>query len=245
MDWSERLERFVNRLGKHEQFELDEHLAGREKAELVGHLGSWAVRGFWYRTRIKGSSGLLLIGKSVRIRYPQYLEVGRNFIVEDGVEIMALSTDGIRCGDNVTIGAYASIKPSSYYGRNIGEGLTIGNNSNIGRYSYIGCSGHIVIGNNVMMGPRVSLFAENHNFDDTDRLIRDQGVLRKSIFIDDDCWLASSSTILAGVTIGKGSVVAAGSVVTHDVPPYSVVAGSPARVIRNRLTQEGKHDYGE
>jgi len=55
------------------------------------------------------------------------------------------------------------------------------------------------------------------------------------VVIEDDCWIASNSVILAGVTIGKGSVVAAGSVVTHDVPPFSIVAGVPARLIKNRL----------
>jgi acetyltransferase-like isoleucine patch superfamily enzyme len=62
-----------------------------------------------------------------------------------------------------------------------------------------------------------------------------QGVTRDPIVIEDDCWIASHSIVLAGVTIGRGSIVAAGSVVTKSVPPYSIVAGSPARVIRSRL----------
>jgi acetyltransferase-like isoleucine patch superfamily enzyme len=61
-------------------------------------------------------------------------------------------------------------------------------------------------------------------------------VKKEKVVIEDDCWIASNSILLAGVTIGKGSVVAAGSVVTQDVPPYSVVAGVPARVIKNRRT---------
>ena len=114
------------------------------------------------------------------------------------------------------------------------KGLRIGNNSNIGRYSYVGCSGLITIGDNVMIAPRVSLFAENHNFDDTTRLLRDQGITREPIVIKDNCWIASGSTILAGVTVGAGAVVAAGSVVTTDVPPDSIVAGAPARPIGTR-----------
>jgi acetyltransferase-like isoleucine patch superfamily enzyme len=61
-------------------------------------------------------------------------------------------------------------------------------------------------------------------------------VKKEKVVIEDDCWIASNSILLAGVTIGKGSIVAAGSVVTQDVPPYSVVAGVPARVIKNRRT---------
>lgn len=85
-----------------------------------------------------------------------------------------------------------------------------------------------------MMSPGVSIFAENHNFSDTHIPMKDQGVTVSFVVIEDDCWIASNSTILAGVTIGKGSVVAAGSVVTKNVPPYSVVAGSPATVIKSR-----------
>jgi acetyltransferase-like isoleucine patch superfamily enzyme len=231
-------ERFVKRLGKDRSFEFDEKLNQRDRLSLFSQLGLWAFRGFLKSVRFKQANGLVLAGSGVKIRYPHHLSVGRNFIMEDGVEIMALSLEGMNCGDNVTIGAYASIMPSSYYGRNIGVGLTIGNNSNIGRYSYIGCSGRITIGNNVMMGPRVGLFAENHRFDDASRPMRDQGVQREFITIEDDCWLASSSTVTAGVTIGTGSIVAAGSVVTSDVPPYSIVAGSPARVIRRRIEQD-------
>jgi acetyltransferase-like isoleucine patch superfamily enzyme len=116
----------------------------------------------------------------------------------------------------------------------MGEGLRIGNNSNIGCYAYIGCSGHVTIGDNVMMGPNVSIFAENHNFNDLDRPMQQQGVTRKPISIEDDCWIASGTTVLAGVTIGRGSVIAASSVVTQDIPPFSVAAGAPARIIRSR-----------
>ena len=64
--------------------------------------------------------------------------------------------------------------------------------------------------------------------------MKDQGVEKKEVIIEDDCWLAANSIILAGVTIGKGSVVAAGSVVTDHVAPYSVVAGVPAKFIKSR-----------
>ena len=73
----------------------------------------------------------MLVGKGVRLRYPAYISVGKNF-VEDYAEIMALSREGIVCGDNVAIGSFAIIKPSSYYGNRLGTGLQIGDNSNIG-----------------------------------------------------------------------------------------------------------------
>ncbi len=192
------------------------------------------IRGLFVRLRIKSAKGLLLIGKKVRIFYPNNLQVGYNTIIEDGAEINCLSLQGIKLGNRVTIGKYAIIRPSNIYGGPIGEGLTMGDNSNIGPYNYIGCSGKITIGNNVMLAPRVSIYAENHVFDHPEILIRDQGVEKKEVIIEDDCWIAANSILLAGVTIGKGSVVAAGSVVTENVPPYSVVAGVPAKWIKSR-----------
>ena len=86
-----------------------------------------------------------------------------------------------------------------------------------------------------MISPRVSIYAENHLFDRTDIPMKEQGVKKQFVKIEDDCWIAANSIILAGVTVGKGSVVAAGSVVSSDVPPYSVVAGVPARIIKQRI----------
>jgi acetyltransferase-like isoleucine patch superfamily enzyme len=174
------------------------------------------------------------MGKNVAIRYPSQLHLGKDTIIEDGAEINCLSKEGIQLGDRVTIGKYAIIRPSNIYGGAVGHGLQMGNNSNIGPYNYIGCSGKIIIGNNVMLAPRVSIYAENHVFDNPDILIRDQGVAYQTVIIEDDCWIAANSIILAGVTIGKGSVVAAGSVVTENVAPYSVVAGVPAKFIKSR-----------
>jgi len=192
------------------------------------------LRGLKTRFWIKSAKGLLLVGKNVRIFYPKNLQVGYNTIIEDGAEINCLSQQGIKLGNRVTIGKYAIIRPSNIYGGPIGEGLTMGDNSNIGPYNYIGCSGKITIGNNVMLAPRVSIYAENHVFDHPELLIRDQGVEKKEVIIEDDCWIAANSIILAGVTIGQGSVVAAGSVVTENVPAYSVVAGVPAKFIKSR-----------
>jgi acetyltransferase-like isoleucine patch superfamily enzyme len=110
----------------------------------------------------------------------------------------------------------------------------MGNHSNIGPYNYIGCSGKITIGNNVMLGPRVSIYAENHVFDNPNITIKEQGVQKMDVIIEDDCWIASNAVITAGVTIGKGSVVAAGAVVTETVAPFSVVGGIPAKLIKSR-----------
>ena len=194
----------------------------------------WFLRGLIYRLFWRSSKGLVLIGPSVKIISGHKLSVGKNFIAERGAEINCISSEGIQLGEKVTIGSYATIRPSNLYGGTVGMGLKIGNHSNIGPYSYIGCSGYIEIGNNVMMAPRVSLYAENHNFDSIDVPMKDQGVTTASIIIEDDCWIAANSVILAGVRIGKGSVIAAGSVIIKDVAPYSVMGGNPAKKLKKR-----------
>ncbi len=197
-------------------------------------LSFFFIRGFFHRLFFKSSKGWVMVGKGASIRYARYLSAGRDFIVEDYAEVNCMTYKGIIAGDRVTIGKHAIIRPTNIYGSSIGEGLKIGNNSSIGPYSYIGCSGYIEIGDNVMMSPRVSIYAENHVYDRTDITLKEQGVKREFVKIEDDCWIAANTVILAGVTIGKGSVIAAGSVVTKDVPPYSIVAGIPAKVIKSR-----------
>ncbi|RZL19666.1 MAG: acyltransferase [Pedobacter sp.] len=192
------------------------------------------VRGAFKRLFFGSSSGMVFVGRGTSIRYSRYLHAGRDLIIEDYAEVNCMAHNKIILGNRVTIGKYAIIRPANAYGGEIGEGLKVGNNSSIGPYAYIGCSGMIEIGDNVMLSPRVSIYAENHLFDSTQRTIKDQGVKRSFVKIEDDCWIASNSVILAGVTVGRGSVIASGSVVTKDVPPYSVVAGVPAKVIKSR-----------
>lgn len=197
-------------------------------------LSFFFIRGAFQRLFFKSSKGWVMVGKGASIRYARYLSVGRDFIVEDYAEVNCMTYQGIVIGNRVTIGKHAIIRPTNIYGSAIGEGLKIGNNSSIGPYSYIGCSGYIEIGDNVMMSPRVSIYAENHLFEDPRLTIKEQGVKREFVKIEDDCWIAANTVILAGVTIGKGSVIAAGSVVTKDVPPYSIVGGVPAKILKSR-----------
>lgn len=219
----------------HIQSRFKGHWTGKDKLITLARLAGFFVRGLLHRPFLGRAKGLVLIGKNVSIRYAGYLVAGKDLIIEDNVELNCLSNRGLHLGDRVTIGKHAIIRPSNIYGGDIGEGLKIGNNSNIGPFAYIGCSGFIEIGDNVMISPRVSIFAENHDFDNPNIIMKEQGVTKKFVKIEDDCWIAANSIILAGVTIGKGSVIAAGSVVTKDVPPYSVVAGVPAEIIKSRI----------
>lgn len=94
--------------------------------------------------------------------------------------------------------------------------------------------GRIVIGNYVHTGANVMMFAFNHSIDDPDVPSKLQDYYDADVVIEDDVWIGAGTVVVAGVTIGKGSVIGSNSVVTRDIPPYSIAAGAPARVIKKR-----------
>lgn len=193
------------------------------------------LRGGVLRIFLKQAKGLFLVGKHVQISHGKHISCGKNVKFEDYSEIHGLCSEGLVFGDYVTISRGVMIRPSSYYGGDLGVGLTMGEHSSIGPYGYIGCSGRITIGKNVMFGPKCSLFAENHNFSDTETSIKSQGVNQKGITIEDDVWIGSNVTILDGVTVGRGSVIGAGTLITKDVPAGSIVVDKREKMIRARL----------
>lgn len=107
----------------------------------------------------------------------------------------------------------------------------------IGDYTRIGihCTviGPVCIGNNVNLAQGITVTALNHNFEDTTRRIDEQGISTKPVVIGDDVWIGANAVILPGVTIGRHVVVAAGAVVTKDVPDYCVVGGVPAKILKD------------
>jgi acetyltransferase-like isoleucine patch superfamily enzyme len=109
-------------------------------------------------------------------------------------------------------------------------------NVHIGSNTLIGMSnviiGPITIGNNVILAQNIVASGLNHEYRDINVPIHEQPIITAPIVIEDDCWIAANSVITAGVIIGKHSVVAAGAVVTKSIPPYSVAAGNPAKVIK-------------
>jgi acetyltransferase-like isoleucine patch superfamily enzyme len=113
-----------------------------------------------------------------------------------------------------------------------GGGIEIGEKTLICRYVCIGGPGPIKVGRDCMIANNSSIHANNHNFGDISRPITQQGLTCKGITIEDNCWLGAGVRVLDGVTIGKGSVIGAGAVVTRSIPPYSVAVGVPAKVVR-------------
>jgi len=110
--------------------------------------------------------------------------------------------------------------------------VSIGDRVSIHPHTYL--RGEITIGNYVAIAAKCSFVAESHNFADVTTPIKLQGIEDQPISIGNDVWIGAHSIILGNVTIGDGAIIGAGSVVTKNIAPYSVVMGSPARVVRNR-----------
>lgn len=213
---------------------MDSRISANDKAVILYRPAVKILRGVVRRVFLKETHGMFLVGKEVQISHGKHIRCGKSVKFEDYSEIHGLCSEGLNFGDYVTISRGVMIRPSSYYGGDYGIGLTMGEHSSIGPYGYVGCSGRITIGKNVMFGPKCSLFAENHVFSDTQSSIKSQGVQQKGIIVEDDCWIGSNVTILDGVTIGKGSVIGAGTLVTKDIPAGSVVTDKRNKNIRER-----------
>lgn len=227
------LEKIVSRLKNDPTYCFRTPYTDRQLFMIAFYRGLQIVRGLPRRIILRLTNGIIFCGRSVVIEHGYLIKSGPNLILEDYVQINALSEKGVTFGCNVTVGKGAIIACTGVIA-NRGAGLEIGDYSAIGAQSFIGCQGGVKIGSNVIMGPSVRIFSENHNYDDLNIPIRLQGETRKGVVIEDDCWVGSGVTILDGVIVGSGSIIAAGSVVTKNIPAFSVVAGIPAKVLKCR-----------
>lgn len=137
-------------------------------------------------------------------------------------------------GGKITIGPNTSIDQGAII-RGMGGHITIGANSSINAYSFLSGSGGIEIADFVMIASHVSIYASNHVFTDTTKPMMTQGLTMKGIIIHEDVWVGTGARIVDGVELAKGCVVAAGAVVTKSTLPYTINAGVPSHIIRNRV----------
>ncbi|ALI99885.1 acyltransferase [Rufibacter tibetensis] len=128
-----------------------------------------------------------------------------------------------------TIGSGSVVEDYAVVNNGMGA-VHIGDNTFVGLFDVV--IGPVTIGNNVIIAQHVVISGLNHGYENVLVPIKDQPCTTAEIVIEDDCWIGANAVITAGVRIGKHSVVAAGSVVTKDVPPFSVVGGNPARILK-------------
>ena len=159
----------------------------------------------------------------VRLLAPIYQYRGKHSVIHRSARMDTPPYRIFSLGDYSVIESFACINNA------VGD-VMIGDHTRIGLHNTI--IGPVKIGSHVNLAQGITVTALNHNFDDTEKRIDEQGVSTKPVTIEDDVWVGANAVILPGVTIGNHCVVAAGAVVTKDVPPHSLVAGVPAKVIK-------------
>jgi galactoside O-acetyltransferase len=165
----------------------------------------WKSYGFLLRSSFSSFGKNMSVHPAVKISGAKNISIGNNFSTI-GIAYL-IANDGIlEIGDNLSLNTNVRIDASS---------------------------GRIIIGNNVSIGPNVVLRSADHGTA-PGKLINKQPHVGGTIIIHDDVWIASNAVILKNVELGEGCVVAAGAVVTKDVPPYSIVGGIPAKILRSR-----------
>ena len=170
---------------------------------------------YWVRNSFKSFPPSVRFGKIGSFHDTEYISIGEN----------------CGFGDFICLTAW-----KEYQGEHFAPELTIGNNCNFGAYNHITCINRVEIGDNCLTGKWVTISDNNHGTTDFDTLheapIKRKLYTKGPVIIGNNVWIGDKATLLGGVTIGDGAVIAANSVVTKDVPAYSVVGGNPARVIK-------------
>ena len=159
----------------------------------------------------------------IRLLAPLYQHRGKHSVIHCSARMDTPPYRKFSLGDYSVIESFACINNA------VGD-VMIGDHTRVGLHNTI--IGPVIIGNHVNLAQGITVTALNHNFDDSNKRIDEQGVSTSAVIIEDDIWIGANAVILPGVTIGHHSVVAAGAVVTKDVPPHSLVVGVPAKIIK-------------
>ncbi|MEC4049271.1 acyltransferase [Flavobacterium sp. SUN046] len=216
-------------------FKFDEALNSFALFQFIWIQSCCMLRGMSVLLLFRNPKGMLL-GKGVTFFNTPKIKWGKFLRLGNQVYVSALSKNGIHFGDNVSIGAFGRVIVSTSL-NDIGDTIVIGNNVGIGEFAYLGGAGGLEIGDECIVGQYLSCHPENHNYQDTSISIRHQGVSRKGIKIGKNCWIGSKVTILDGVHIGDGSIIAAGSVVNKSFPENSIIGGVPAKLLKSRTNE--------
>lgn len=159
----------------------------------------------------------------IRLLAPLYQHRGRHSVIHHSARMDTPPYRKFSLGDYSVIESYACINNA------VGD-VMIGDHTRIGLHNTI--IGPVIIGSHVNLAQGITITALNHIFENSEKRIDEQGVSTSAVVIEDDIWIGANAVVLPGVTIGHHSVVAAGAVVTKDVPPHSLVAGVPAKIIK-------------
>ena len=174
---------------------------------IPGQLG-YFIRSFYFNKRLSKKFLNTRFETGLRIEYPKNLEIGSNSYFGFECKIYASEFSKVKIGSNCSFNSNVMVNARG--------------------------KGSIIIGDNVLIGPNVVLRSSDNAFNSVREIIKNQGMEDGCIVIKNDVWIGSNCVVLKNITIGKGSIVAAGAVVTKDVEPYSIVGGVPAKIIKRR-----------
>jgi acetyltransferase-like isoleucine patch superfamily enzyme len=209
-------------------------------SELLQALLAWipsivgiGLRGICYKLVLR-AQGIPAIEDHVRLHRTEDIVLGQGVYLDAHV-VLHGGPGGLVLGDGVAVMHGCHLNVHNFRGLP-GAGIHIGRRTYIGDGTIMRGQGGIHVGDNVLFGPRVLVMAVEHVFGDAQKAIMDQGITARGIRIEDDCWIGAGATLLDGVSVGRGSVIGAGALVSRSVPPHSVAVGVPARVTRNLVT---------
>ena len=195
---------------------------------IPGLVGA-ALRSILYQFIFAKVGNFIFIDSGVDIKSAGSIELGKRVVLQGNVHLNGWHLDSkLRLKDFVYLDRGVNIMIHE------NADVEIGERTYIGPYTCIAGPGPLRIGDNCLISSNCGIYGNNHVFEDPTQLIRKQGFTSKGITIEDDCWLGTGVKILDGVTLGKGSVIGAGAVVTKDIPAYSVAVGVPAKVVSKR-----------
>lgn len=206
-------------------YQVDDRIPDRLLYSVIYNRALMLIRGYLKTGR------KVFVGKNAKILNPKNILFGKRVTIDQYTILDGYSAEKIVLGDSVKIGAFSKLTSTSHFSK-YGIGLKMGDNSAIGDFTHFGASGGIEIGENVIMGSYISFHSENHNYSDTSKLIREQGVTSKGIKLGNNIWVGAKVTFLDGCVVGDNSVVAAGAVVNGIFPDNVVIGGIPAKVLK-------------
>lgn len=188
--------------------------------------GTMLMRGL-FRLRM-----LCFLGRGVTLRGKKRIKIGKFVTIHDYSYIDARSLSGVILEDYCSIGRNSFIRSGNLASH---DGyLIMRSRSSCNFNCFLGATGGLVIGKNVLIGPNVTIITEKHIYDETETEIRDQGISRAPVNIEDNVWIGANVVILGGNTVHTGSIIGAGSILTKSVEQMAIVAGNPAKFLKMR-----------
>jgi acetyltransferase-like isoleucine patch superfamily enzyme len=190
-------------------------------------------RAFPYLLAIRAAGSGTAVSTRAIVRDPRHVSIGAGARVGPYAELWAFGSSPEGARDAIAIAPTADIRSFALL-HAYGGSIRVGRGSCVNHFCFVNGAGGVEIGDDVMIGTHSVVLSSEHGLDDLDTAMARQPSVTRPVVIEPDVYVGAHVTVLAGVRIGRGAVVAAGAVVNRDVPPGAIVGGVPARVLRRR-----------